>query len=313
MESSNMLPASLRLPVTRGQVERYARLFVNQPGYGLMIGQLGSPDASYFRAKDKNGTPLSLSYRVLANHLAGVRTVLLYGLNPETQRSKWTCVDGDYEGSIDHLMRLQRALASDGVSAVIENSRRGAHLWIFHNAPLLAKDVRRYLFQVIARCGLQLMGGNMQPGLEVYPKQDRASSKGLCSGVRGPLGVHWKSGLRYWFADAPESIDDQLAFLEALPKLAADHLRELLPKESRPVVIVPQVVPRSAFSIFDHFDVSPRNGRHEVTCPSCGHGHLAITVGGAKHGYYRCWNGCDTAAIRMALGRPKTKWGRLAA
>lgn len=78
--------------------------------------------------------------------------------------------------------------------------------------------------------------------MEVFPKQNRISLKGYGSLVRGPLGIHRKTGKRYGFLD-PETLErvgrnltEQFDYLEKMVKVdgvtIAAALAEVL--ESRP-------------------------------------------------------------------------------
>ena len=64
-------------------------------------------------------------------HLAGWVTIGLYAINPQSQRCKWITIDADYDDAFFDLGKLKGELALDGVSAALEMSRRGGHLWIF--------------------------------------------------------------------------------------------------------------------------------------------------------------------------------------
>lgn len=56
-------------------------------------------------------------------------------------------------------------------------------------------------------------------GIEVFPKQDELAEDGVGSLVRGPLGLHLRSGRRYAFLNpetinpAGRSLNAQLAYL----------------------------------------------------------------------------------------------------
>ncbi|MDH4138735.1 MAG: hypothetical protein OEW09_18775, partial [Anaerolineae bacterium] len=62
------------------------------------------------------------------------------------------------------------------------------HLWIFLD-PIAAKPVSKVLRRVV------------EEGVEVFPKQNRISPKGYGSLVRGPLGIHLRTGKRYGFLE----------------------------------------------------------------------------------------------------------------
>ena len=51
----------------------------------------------------------------------------------------------DYKRSLDDLLKLQYELQQDGIQAALEQSRRGGHLWILFETPVLAKHARVYI------------------------------------------------------------------------------------------------------------------------------------------------------------------------
>src|SRR4029077_10004069 len=118
---------------------RYFGLFVNRLAYTVHSRK---PDLKgkhyYYRPKD--GRRLSLE--LLREHLDGQVTIGIYALNTRTQRSKWVAIEADYEDALEDLLKFQWDLRQDGVDAALEKSRRGAHLWIFADEPLLARDCR---------------------------------------------------------------------------------------------------------------------------------------------------------------------------
>src|SRR6185437_10644913 len=163
-------------------VTRYSELFVNRRAYTI---QSPTPDKEthrcyYFRPKEHP----SLSRAVLRNHLEGAITIGLYAINPETQRCKWVAIDADYSEALNDLLKLQWELRQDGVDAALEKSRRGGHLWIFAERPLLASDCRLYIHHIARRLKVPIKGAvvparttsaipYLADGIEIFPKQDR--------------------------------------------------------------------------------------------------------------------------------------------
>jgi hypothetical protein len=60
---------------------------------------------------------------------------------------------------VEDLLKLQWELHQDGVEAALEKSRRGAHLWIFAEEPLLARDCRIYIYNLATRLRVPVKGG----------------------------------------------------------------------------------------------------------------------------------------------------------
>ena len=311
-----------RYQATEENVRDYWRLFVNRRAYVIQSPR-PHPESGrhyYFRPKTgKHGAPLSLTEGVVRQHLEGRITIGLYAMNPETQRSKWIAIDGDYAESIKHLCELQWELQSLNVEAALEMSRRGAHLWIFGQQPLLARECRLWISGVAEKLRIPVKGGGMAEGIEIFPKHDQLKEGDFGNAIRGPLGIHRAIGARYWFYGADYSLDNQLAYLMRVPKLSEDHLRLLLGKIANSVA-TPAKAPeqkrawypqmRSQFRILDHVEVRRKVGRNWVArCPSCaaagrdrGKDNLAISVEEPQK--YICWAGCTREMIRGALGVP---------
>ena len=136
-----------RYQATSANVEDYWQLFVNRRAYVLesMRPHAESGRYYYFRPKaGKNGEAPSLAAETIRRHLEGDLTIGVYAMSPATQRCKWIAMDGDYKDSLKHLCELQWELQQQKVEAALEQSRRGAHLWIFGEQPLLARQVREF-------------------------------------------------------------------------------------------------------------------------------------------------------------------------
>jgi hypothetical protein len=184
------------------EIERYRDLFINrEDAYATQ-----RMDGSYICRKEE------VSDQVLVDHLKGRITCGWYCLNKDNQ-IKWACVDADSEDGQKLLQRVSQRLKGLEIPSYIEESREGrGHLWIFLE-PLAAKHVRKVLERVV------------EEGMEVFPKQNRISRKGYGSLVRGPLGIHLRTGRRYGFLD-PETLErvgrnlaEQFEYLEKVVKV----------------------------------------------------------------------------------------------
>lgn len=295
---------------------RYFTLFVNRLAYTMQSRRAGANGKHYyFRPKDGR----KLTGEVIQQHLDGQLTIGLYALNPTTQRSKWVAIDADYENALEDLLKVQWELRQDGVEAALERSRRGAHLWIFAEQPLLAERCRLYIYNLAARLKVPVKGGTaLAEGIEVFPRQDRLEPDEYGNAIRGPLGVHRASGKRYWFYGADYQIEAQLSYLEKLRKITEAEMARFvagleMPEEFRPkpkIELPPYDPHRREFHILDHVGPVRRcSGNYWARCPSCSqHGHdrsadnLAISVADPRK--YKCWAGCTKEMIRTALGHP---------
>jgi hypothetical protein len=261
-----------------------------------------------------------LTAATIRRHLEGDVTLGVYAMNPATQRCKWIAMDGDYKESLKHLCELQWELHQQKVEAALEQSRRGAHLWIFGEQPLLARQCRLLISGLAEKLGIPVKGAGTAEGIEVFPKHDELKDGDFGNAVRGPLGIHRAIGARFWFYGADYNLDNQLAFLNRVTKLSEQHLSALIQKLGQPGDSVKRELtpaPRwqyptqqRQFHILDHVEVRRKAGRNWITrCPSCASSgrdrsgdNLAISVDERQK--YICWAGCSKEMIRAALGCP---------
>jgi hypothetical protein len=308
--------------VSQETATNFMRLFVNRRAYGMQaVRSLRNGSVPYFLARDwQTKVPKPLDADVVRKHLNGDITINLFAINPETQRSKWVAIDADFDGAIEALLQLQHKLKQDGVEAALEQSRRGGHLWIFAEAPLLAAECRIYIYNLALRLDIPVKCGSVNEGIEIFPRQDRIEDGEFGNAIRAPLGVHRKTNQRYWFNAAAPAPEAQLDYLDSLKKLAEEELRTFihgitLPEAYRPVLAPPYIPPvspplRAEFRILDYVRATRKDGRNwTARCPSCAQigrdhsgDHLAIQIKNPR--LYRCWAGCTKEEIRAALGQP---------
>ncbi len=160
-------------------VERYASVFVHCWDYYAVQQGDGSYRPSYQR----------LSLARLQDHLMGRYTLGTYVVDGSGMCS-FAVFDADSEDGLERLVLLAGDLAAQGISSVVEASRRGGHVWVVLNKPTRAQVVRAWL-----------MPYAVAYGVELYPKQDTLRAGGVGSLVRLPLGVHRKSGGWYPFVE----------------------------------------------------------------------------------------------------------------
>jgi len=305
-------------------VRDYFRLFVNRRAYTLQSLR-PHPESGrhyYYQPKVKGSEkPISLTNDTIRRHLDGELTLGLYAINPATQRCKWLAIDADYKGAMEDLVKLQYYLSEDGVQAALEMSKRGGHLWVFLQAPLLACECRIYVYDLASRLGLPVKGAGLAEGIEVFPKHDELRPGEFGNAIRGPLGIHRGANRRYWFYGANYDLEEQMAYLNRLSKVTEEELRRFIAGKSMPAGFRSQpprertavrcVEPgRPEFRILDHVGKVRKVGRNYVTrCPSCAEaGHdrsgdnLAIRIDDPR--FYKCWAGCTKEMIREALGCP---------
>jgi hypothetical protein len=311
-----------RFDVSQETASDFMRLFVNRRAYGMQaVRSLPNGSIPYYLVRDwQTKEPKPLDADAVRMHLNGDITINLFAINPETQRSKWVAIDADFDGAVEALFQLQAELKQDGVEAALEQSRRGAHLWIFAAEPLLASECRVYVYNLALRLGVPVKGGGVEEGIEIFPRQDRIDAGEFGNAIRAPLGVHRKTNQRYWFYEAAFTPETQLTYLNGLKKLTEAELRTFiqgltLPTAYQPVLAPPYIPPvcpplRTEFRILDYVRVTRKDGRNwRGRCPSCARvgrdrsgDNLAIQIKNPR--LYRCWTGCTKEEIRAALGQP---------
>lgn len=305
-------------------VRDYSRLFVNRGAYTLQSSR-AHPESGrhgYFRPKVKGtGEELGLNSATIRRHLEGEITVGLYAINPTTQRSKWVAIDADYAGAMEDLLKLQYFLWQDNVEAALEMSKRGGHLWIFMESPVLARECRIYIYNLAQRLRVQIKGAGSAEGIEVFPKHDELRDGEFGNAIRGPLGIHRGANRRYWFYGADYDLERQIAYLDRLRKVNEEQLRTFIEGKTMPAKFerkLQTVSPSKPFvrtrghefRILDHIGKVRRVGRNYVTqCPSCADAgqdrsgdNLAICIEDPRK--YLCWAGCTKEMIRRAVGCP---------
>jgi hypothetical protein len=309
-----------KILVTDEMVARYFDLFVNRRAYTVQ-SPAPHPETGrhyYYRPKAKHDGPKPLSRVTIKSHLEGALTIGLYAINPQSQRSKWVVIDADYSDALEDLLKLQWELRRDGVDAALEKSRRGGHLWIFAEKPLLARDCRVYIYNLARGLKVPVKGGSLAVGIEVFPRQSELRVGEFGNAIRGPLGIHRGAGRRYWFYGADYRLTDQIGYLGRLKRITEAEMSSFvagleMPQEFRPkpsVHLPPYDPNRREFHILDYVTAKRRNGRNYWTrCPACAQqgrdrsgDNLAISTDDPRK--YRCWAGCSREMIRAALGCP---------
>ena len=308
------------LLATPEMTAEYARWFVNRLAYTRQSDR-PHPESGrhyYYRPRAEGGGELGLELEDVRRHLVGEITLGIYAINPQTQRVKWMGIDADYRRSLDDLLKLQYELQQDGIQAALEQSRRGGHLWILFETPVLAKHARVYVRHLAGKLSVQVKAAGPSDGIELFPKQDRIERTQFGNAIRGPLGVHRAVNRRYWFYGAKHDLEAQMNYLRELRRVSERQLSKLIEglaldeENPRPQLLTGTRSDRAYFQILDSLDRKRlrRVGRNWVTqCPSCalagrdrGKDNLAISV--EEPLKYLCWAGCTNTQIRAALGVP---------
>ncbi len=308
-----------RIVATEELASRYFNLFVNRLAHTLQSTRPDPDKGRHYYYRPKRNTKLTLE--ILRQHLEGRITVGLYAINPRTQRCKWVAIDADYENALQDLLKLQWELGQDGVDAALERSRRGGHLWLFGEKPLLARDCRVYIYNLAKRLKLPVKGVGLAEGIEVFPKQSTVPANEFGNALRGPLGVHRGASQRFWFYGADYTVASQLSYLSRLKRIREGEMQSFIAGLEMPESVEPKPATEvrsyrrnrnlnsCEFRILEHVRAKKKGRNYWAQCPSCaqvgrdkGRDNLAISVADPRK--YICWAGCTKELIRAALGCP---------
>ncbi len=118
------------------------------------------------------------------------------------------------------------------------SGRKGYHFWYFFDPPCEAAQVRKVLYRIASQIKQDISCFN----LEVYPKQDRLSGKGLGNLVKLPLGVHRLTGKSSFFLPyKSKDVWEELKKLEEVKKNNLEQVqKEQLSQNSNEVLLHPR-------------------------------------------------------------------------
>jgi hypothetical protein len=168
-----------------------------------------------------------LTAETIAAQVRGELTLALSS-SDEARQCRWLCLDVDTSDGLARLLQLRVVLSEMGLPGLVEASRRGGHLWLFLETPLLVNTARAaVLFALRKACvtGAELLE------FELYPDAApvHVINTTLGHAVRLPLGIHRLTGRRYALFDnyglpcAFTTTDAALRFVLAWPPDPARH------------------------------------------------------------------------------------------
>jgi hypothetical protein len=223
----------------------------------------------------------------LEEHLAGRRTYGIYLLQADA-RVRTAVLDADLAMKFRQpkltaddkravlrerqylVRRIIEVSQTAGARPLIEFSGgKGFHFWYFFDPPLAAGEARRFLDRVRAA-----VAGDLQAfDIEVFPKQDALSGKGLGNLVKLPLGLHRLTGKPSFFIEcADRSKEAQLAFLSKVKAVDAKQMGAFLGASTSAEVIAHPRVAKWAQEFPELFTL-------ERSCPPLSHLIAACQTG----------------------------------
>ncbi len=188
-------------------LDRYYQLLVADPSQWA----LGRKGGRYIRLK----RPFTAQVR--DQMLQGQLSVALYMLTPHGHAIQGV-VDSDKEEGLVDLQRLGHKLREFGLNPILEASRRGGHLRIFHQ-PISPAVTTLLLHKSAALFSIEA---------DIFPR-----GKGL-SAVRAPFSVHPKTWERYpllhldTLQPVAGTLEGQLRFLSSVKRPSAETMANAL-------------------------------------------------------------------------------------
>src|ERR1039457_7253890 len=90
-------------------------------------------------------------------------------------------IDADYKTAIEDLIKVQRQLQDDGITAALEKSRRGGHRRILFETPVLAREARIYIYHVAGKLDVQVKGTGLADGIEIRSEEHTSELQSPCN------------------------------------------------------------------------------------------------------------------------------------
>jgi len=269
-----MLPTEL--------VDCYTARFVNRADchYRAWADKAGKVSYSYEHAgkDDKDGRfPFRpADAELVRDHLEGGRTCSWPAVTSDGM-SRWGCFDDDSQ-DYTRLDKMAQVCIENGWHPLLESRRpeRSGHLWLLFDGPVLAADLMTLLDVLAKAAGI----ADNAPNFETFPKS--ATKR---SAVRGPLGVHLKTGQPGIFNGClAQDIKSQLAWLNAQPLNSSDAFATFSPELARrreaarkwmaPQIVTPRTIGAGGANFLDlvnHAGIEAKpNGKDlAAPCPLC--------------------------------------------
>ncbi|HMN11306.1 MAG TPA: CHC2 zinc finger domain-containing protein [Bellilinea sp.] len=240
-------------------------------------------------------------------HLKGILTLGAYALDARSQ-ARWLCLDADTPEQWAELLKMTRDLSQDGVTAYLEPSRRGGHLWLFFS-PTPGATVRQLGQSLVSRYDLA--------GIELFPKQAELKT-GPGSLVRLPLGRHRLTGQRYHFITlegepiAP-TVRAQARLLCSPQLVAPDYIQHMTREkpsgktpDTQPLFTEPNRQPtgatlserlKNAISVYDFVGrYVELDERATGYCPFHDDQRRSFGVN-REENFWHCWAGCGGGSL----------------
>ncbi len=172
----------------------------------------------------------TLEPKAIFDHLSGVQTVGLYPLMHD-DTCRFLAVDFDKSDWQQAVKAFAQMCDDKNVPYAIERSRsgNGAHIWIFFESKVPARDARRLGFGLLDRAMESYPGLSFDSYDRLFPNQDSVPSGGFGNLIALPLQHQPRQHGNSIFVDQNlVAYTDQWQFLGGLNRLALDKLHRLI-------------------------------------------------------------------------------------
>ena len=168
-----------------------------------------------------NKAYIALGSRSIYDHLSGAQTIGLYPLLAD-DTCQLLAVDFDKSDWQQAVKAFAQVCNANSIPCAIERSRsgNGAHIWIFFESIVLAKDARRLRFSLLDLAMENYPGLSFDSYDRLFPNQDSISSGGFGNLIALPLQYHPRQDGNSVFVDQElVAYPDQWQFLSGLSQL----------------------------------------------------------------------------------------------
>ncbi len=173
---------------------------------------------------------LPLNEQAIYDHLSGKSTIGLYPLSLDDQC--WLlAVDFDKSDWQQAVTAFRQACCAWGICCAIERSRSGdgAHVWIFFDQAITAKDARRFGFALLDKAMEHHAGLSFDSYDRLFPSQDSLPTGGFGNLIALPLQRSPRGSGNSVFIDEGFVVyPDQWVFLSSIQKTSVKQVNDCL-------------------------------------------------------------------------------------
>ena len=175
------------------------------------------------------------SENILFEHLKGFKTIGIYPILDD-QTCYFLAFDFDDKNFINDINNVSSICNEHNISHLIETSRsgKGAHLWIFFETPILAKDARKLGRYLLTKTMMTYGLKTFKSYDRMFPAQDYIEQNGIGNLIALPLqGKSGQKGNTLFVDNNFKPYNDQYQVLKNTKKITSEEVNSLLDKISK--------------------------------------------------------------------------------